>query len=123
MSSNNKFLWVSTHDILSSPDNYFNKSLILGSKFSLITGNINTDSTDNRFFGWQVVEYIVKDSSIYVLVEVPSMEAYKLLKDKFMVENMSYPEISCNMDDYVHYHVTAILPDMSLYSFSQLIKR
>ena len=48
---------------------------------------------------------------------------YKLLETKFKVTAMSYPEISDNMDEYAHYHVTAILPDMSQYSFSQLIKR
>jgi hypothetical protein len=115
--------WIITDEILKHPEKYYNKDIIFGSQYSLVTDKIVFYKKYLPFPGPTILECINTDNSIYLLVELTSLEAYNLLEAQFRVKGMSLPEMSEHSPvSLQHYTVTAILPDGTQRSFSQVLR-
>lgn len=134
--------WVNTSDILNNPAKYHGMIISLGSKYSLISKDKLSQNERNTikyslFDGLKdvnIIESIYMNYSFYILIGLPSLDIYKLLEARFLVDGMSLPEIyDPPLIQYEHlgpresrgfqyYIVTAILPDGTHKSFSQIIR-
>jgi hypothetical protein len=124
--------WVLTQDILKYPENFYNKHIILGSKYSLVVKSkinsfnnkisIESNEFDSRFKGYNILEYFNSYGCIYVLLEIESIDSYKLLETRFRVEAMELPDFTDNFNVPLNYYIiTGILPNGTHNSFSQTL--
>lgn len=116
-------VWRSTTDITTNPLTFIGKEISIGSNYSLVTTPNCVRLDETLFQNYKILDTVCKNDTIYVLVEVNSMEKAKQLQSSLIFKGMTTLPDFYNSQTYqtVSYMVTANLPDGSVYTFSQLL--
>lgn len=108
-------VWILTSDIIQNFQKYYGKTVIFGSKYSMVETGQTVATVCPRFCSVNIIEYVKTKTTTHILINTTE-EEFKNLELKCRVETMS-------MEDNVlltltYYVISGILPSGEIKSFS-----
>lgn len=107
--------WVSTKEILSHPEAYLGKSIILGKDHSLVSIHDCPNEEHECLNNLSVYEMIKIGNCWNVLTRVETVSGFNQIMDDMRVRAMSAPDSSGSLQQYI---ITGVLPDGTSMTFS-----